>query len=91
MGLQSRTEEYAHFRKIFRMRPNHKKSKVMRMRYSYRRSRVFKGGEDPDAGYEAGGVRFEQPKAPEKTLADARMGRTHPYLGFLDRELTDEC
>ena len=46
---------------------------------------MFNDGED--AGYEAGGVRFEQPKAPEKTLANARMGRTQPYLGFL----TDEC
>ena len=81
VGLQSPTEEYMHFRKMFMMRlnSNHKKSKVMHYR------RVFKDGED--AGYEAGGVRFEQPKAPEKTLANARMGRTQPYLGFL----TDGC
>ena len=46
---------------------------------------MFKDGED--AGYGDGGVRFEQPKAPEKTLANARMGRTQPYLGFLK----DEC
>ena len=39
------------------MRLNHKKSKVMHHR------RVFKDGED--AGYETGGVRFEQPKAPD--------------------------
>ena len=79
VGLQSLTEKYMHFCKMFRMRLNHKKSKVMHYR------RVFKDGED--AGYEAGGVRFEQPKAPEKTPANARMGRTQPYLGFL----TDEC
>ena len=47
--------------------------------------RVFKDGEG--AGYEAGGVWFEQPNTPEKTPANARMGRTQPYLGFL----TDEC
>ena len=79
VGLQSLTEKYMHFCKMFRMLLNHKKSKVMHYR------RAFKDGED--AGYEAGGVRFEQPKAPEKTLANARMGRTQPYLGFL----TDEC
>ena len=59
VGLQSLTEKYMHFCKMFRMRLNHKKSKVMHYR------RVFKEGED--AGYEAGGVRFEQPKAPERT------------------------
>ena len=41
------------------MRLNHKKSKVMHYRT------VFGAvGEPEDAGYEAGGVRFEQPKAP---------------------------
>ena len=79
--LLSPTEKYMHFCKMFRMRLNHTKSKVMHYR------RVFKDGED--AGYEAGGVQVEQPKAPEKTLANARTGRTQPYLqlGFL----TDEC
>ena len=77
--LQPLTEKYMHFCKMFRMRLNHKKSKVVHYR------RVFKDGED--AGYEAGGVQFEQPKAPEKTLTNARMGRPQPYLGFL----TDEC
>ena len=80
-GLQSLTEKYMHYCKMFRMRLNHKKSKVMHYR------RVFKDAYGEDAGYETGGVRFEQPEAPEKTLANARMGRRQPYLGFL----TDEC
>ena len=81
MGMQMALalERYTHFCKMFRIRLNHKKSKVMHYR------RVFKNGED--AWYEAGGGPFEQPNAPEKTLANARMGRTQPYLGFL----TDEC
>ena len=78
VGLQLLTEKYMHFCKMFGMRLNHKKSKVMHYR------RVFKDGED--AGYEAAGVRLEQPDAPEKTLANARMGRRQPYLGFLTDE-----
>ena len=70
-----------HFCKMFRMRLNHKKSKVVHFRT------VFTDGDDAGYDHEARGVRFEQPKAPERTLANARTGRTHPYVGFL----TDEC
>ena len=73
-----------HFCKMFKMRLkslNHKKPKAMHYR------RVFKDGTGEDAGYEAGGVWFGQPKAPDSALANARMGRTQPHLGFL----TDEC
>ena len=57
------------------MRLNHKKSKVMHYRT------VFGAvGEPEDAGYEAGGVRFEQPKAPTRlppqTLALGGGNRT---------------
>ena len=69
--LQSLTEKYKHFCKMFRMRLNHNKSKDIHSRW------VFKDGED--AGYEAGGVQFEQPKAPEKTLANESISRKDPH------------
>ena len=60
------------------MRLNHKKSKVMHYRT------VFGAvGEPEDAGYEAGGGRFEQPSAP---TTDPGIGRRQPYLGFLTDE-----
>ena len=55
VGLQSLTEKYMHFCKMFWMRLKHKKSKVMHCR------RLLKDGED--AVYEEGGVRAEQPDA----------------------------
>ena len=74
-GLKSLTEKYMRFCWKFRMRLNHKKSKVMHSRT------VFGAvGEPEDAGYEAGGVRFEQPEAP---TTDPGIGRRQPYLGFL--------
>ena len=77
-GLKSLTEKYMRFCRKFRMRLNHKKSKVMHYRT------VFGAvGEPEDAGYEAGGVRFEQPKAP---TTDPGIGRRQPYLGFLTDE-----
>ena len=70
-GLRSLTVKYMKFCKKIRMRPNHKKSKVMHYMTLYRS--VFGAvGEPDDAGFEAGGVRFEQPKAPK---TDPMIGR----------------
>ena len=77
-GLKSLTEKYMRFCRKFRMRLDHKKSKVMHYRT------VFGAvGEPADAGYEAGGGQFEQPSAP---TTDPGIERRQPYLGFLTDE-----